>query len=824
MTNRFAQLRGRKPLYWAAAAAVTTALAGASAVWAAPRDRAPSERPAAPAAGAAAAPAPKTTQPSFSSIIEDREARKLLSAADTRLQLDQAREALLLYQQVIERYPRSAVRFEAFVRLGKYHLDKAKEPAKALPYFERAGDATDENAELRGEAMLMVGRCFYEMQKYPQAFGQLRSVIAAFPGTEFSNQAYFYIGNAHYKLGAYNRAIEAFSKVGTALSETQQVKGLAEIGKRLFVRLTDQDLVALPEGTISTVEISSSSGDKETVKLNRIGTAISPNYLAEIDTQIGNVTVGDGILQVSGTDTISVSYVDAQTGNDQINVVRKQTLKLVHSAVADFMDGAYRDARKNVVVGLPAYVRVLDCDRDVSASADTVQVKIIAKRTLRKDTQLHKDTEETETASAPTPAPRGRREMAAVPKALEGPTTEPADEKPQVVVVDEETLTLTERPRPSDSPAVASADAKSSALHSGLFAGQIPVLAGEAVKGDGSLQVQIGDVLEMHYTDELNIQGKPVQVVAVCAAAHGSLAELKGVEQNIKDQQLELQTRLKKAEALTNIGRIYKQLGLMEQATQQFREGIHECETLSRRAQLIGGEVLENMYMRLWKLYIELDELDNAAAMCLALQRDFPNSQFVDEALLGLGETAMKKDQPDRAIGIFRRVLELPNSARKADALFQIGLCQEVLAKPKGATDETPPSQQMLESAFLSFQQVFEKYPQSGVAGDAIGRMADFYMQTKDYDRAVAMFQRAIDEFQDVNYIDRVMYDYGRCLYRMWRANKSRQHLDEAITKFRQLLGEYPQSKFAPKAKQLLPVLEKERAAAGGGGGGGAAE
>ena len=123
-----------------------------------------------------------------------------------------------------------------------------------------------------------------------------------------------------------------------------------------------------------------------------------------------------------------------------------------------------------------------------------------------------------------------------------------------------------------------------------------------------------------------------------------------------------------------------------------------------------------------------------------------------------------------------------------------------------------------MEQAFLSFQQVFEKYPQSGVAGDAIGEMADFYMQTKDYDRAVAMFQRALDEFQDVNYIDKVMYDYGRCLYRMWRQNKSKQHLDEAMAKFRQLLSEFPQSKFAPKAKQILPVLEKERAAGAGSG------
>jgi len=762
--------------------------------------------------GAATKP---STQPSASSLIEDRAARKLLTAGDNRMQLDQAREALELYQQVVERYPRSNVRFEAFMRMGKYQLDKARDPGKAIQYFERAADETNEVMDIRGEAMLMVGRCHYEQQKFQQAFASLRQVINLFPGTEFSNQAYFYIGNAHYKLGAFNRAIEAFSKVGTAVSETEQGKRYMEIGKRLFVRISDQDLTALPEGTITNVTVTANSGDAETVKLVRIGAATSPNYIAEIDTTLGDVAKGDGILQVRGDDNVSISYIDAQTTNKEVNVERKQELSVVHNAIGDFMDGAFRDPLKSLVVGKTAYVRVIDLDRDLTAGADTVTVKVIAKRQINKAVKALHEKDEAEGTPAPAPATAPKAEKKAEVGTIELPGDEDAEaeKKPEFKIIDEATLVLTERPREEDDEAATKAgengnqgQSKPTSIHSGVFGGQVPVLPGEPVTGDSILQVQTGDILEIVYEDKINITGKTREVRATVQTVTGSLGDVKVANQEIRDQQLELQTRLKKAEALTNIGRIYKQLGLKEQADHHFKQGVEECEALASRARNLGGDVLETMYVRLWRLYLELEELDKAATICLALQKEFPNSQFVDEALLGLGETSMKKNEYDKAIGVFKRVLDLPLSSRKADALFMIGLCQEKLAQPARPVDK--PNQGMLEAAFLSFQQVFQKYPTSGVAGDAVGKMADFYMNNKDYDRAISTFQQALDEYPDAQFTDRILYDYGRCLFRM-------QRTDDALGKFRQLMSEYPQSKLAPKAKQIVAALEKRNAGGG---------
>src|SRR5687768_10741837 len=52
------------------------------------------------------------------SLVEDRTARKLIEAGDARLEGGEAAKAVEVWQSVIERYPRSRVRFDAHLKLG----------------------------------------------------------------------------------------------------------------------------------------------------------------------------------------------------------------------------------------------------------------------------------------------------------------------------------------------------------------------------------------------------------------------------------------------------------------------------------------------------------------------------------------------------------------------------------------------------------------------------------------------------------------------------------------------------------------------------------
>src|SRR5687768_8974068 len=64
--------------------------------------------------------------PARGSLVEDRAARKLVEAGDSRFDADEFNKAVEVWQSVIERYPRSRVRFEAHMRLGNYLLTRER--------------------------------------------------------------------------------------------------------------------------------------------------------------------------------------------------------------------------------------------------------------------------------------------------------------------------------------------------------------------------------------------------------------------------------------------------------------------------------------------------------------------------------------------------------------------------------------------------------------------------------------------------------------------------------------------------------------------------
>ncbi|RZN84351.1 MAG: tetratricopeptide repeat protein, partial [Verrucomicrobiaceae bacterium] len=72
------------------------------------------------------------------SIIEDRAARKLLQAGDARLEVGENEKALEIWESVVERYPRSQIRFEAHLRLADHLLLEIKDFDRARIHYESA--------------------------------------------------------------------------------------------------------------------------------------------------------------------------------------------------------------------------------------------------------------------------------------------------------------------------------------------------------------------------------------------------------------------------------------------------------------------------------------------------------------------------------------------------------------------------------------------------------------------------------------------------------------------------------------------------------------
>ena len=67
------------------------------------------------------------------SIIEDRAARKLIQAGDLRYDAGEEDKAVEIWQSVIERYPRSKVRYTAHLKLGEHFLTRKNAYDKEWP-------------------------------------------------------------------------------------------------------------------------------------------------------------------------------------------------------------------------------------------------------------------------------------------------------------------------------------------------------------------------------------------------------------------------------------------------------------------------------------------------------------------------------------------------------------------------------------------------------------------------------------------------------------------------------------------------------------------
>lgn len=691
------------------------------------------------------------------SIVEDRAARKLLEAGDTRLAAEETEKAVEIWKSVIERYPRSRVRFEAHMRLGNFLLDKQRAFDEARNHFLSASTEENPEANQRAEATLKTGICFFEDRNFGKCFEIMRGVIENFPSSDHVNQAYYYIGLGHFKLGHYSRAIEALEKVGTALSSDDVRIEKAEAGQRLHIRIDDRDLAVLEPGQAITVTASTQSGDSESVDCIPVGRNVRV-VLGSIPTQLGAVQKDNGTLEVRGGDIISVTYVDAYTEDLTPAVQRLREVQVVGTARVGILDGSYQEPLEGVVLGKTASLQITDADFDTSDQPDTLQATATI---FRRKTQDDID-----------------NELAAIVAADANATAEEIDPfKP----IDSLRVTLTEAPAP----------------HSGNFRATIPLeSSAEVLANDPALQAQPGDLLRLIYLDEKNIGPESREVIAEATTLVGNLGDVRVTRSEITDEELRIKTLLRTAGALTRVGSHYQEFGLQEKAQLKYGEALDVCETIAEDARKVGGPLLEETYVQLWRIYFAMDRLNLAEAMSQRLQRDFPESTFIDEAILQQAKIAREREEFGRAIKLFGLVVRLEKSLLRGEAQFGIADCYEQLALAAPLEQSEP----LFERSFTEYQKVYEQFPDSGRIGDAVAKMANFFYQKKDYSRAIDVFDSVLTEHPDASFLDVILFNYGRCLYRLDRKK-------EALQQFDQLITDFPESSLASEAKRIADAL-----------------
>lgn len=827
------------------------------------------------------ATAPATDEPARGSLVEDRAARKLIEAGDARFEAEEYTKAVEIWQSIIERYPRSRVRFDAHLKLGNYLLDRERAYDRARTHFEAAAIEQNSDEEQRAAATLKMGICFYEARNFGKSFKVMRDVIEKFPVSPHVNEAYYYIGLGHFQLGHYSRAIEALEKVGTALSVEEGKVEKVEAGKRLFIKIEDADLAALDPGKSVQVKCSSLQGDEEIVECFAVGRNVRI-VLGSIVTSLGRPYKNNGRLEVKGDDYVRVQYVDEHTSDRQFNQERKKEILVVGDGVVEITDGAFSEVLKGVVLDRGVNVQINDPDRDLTDAADKIRALV---EVYREKTQEELDAEAAAAAAKVTPT----EGAAKVEDAEAAKLTEQEEERRKYKLIDKVEVELTEakpakpavsvkessstEPVNSAAPATDStateaakpetlaptkpaaktatkataiknekgapaskasgtseksvtenkpaeqepAEKKPAAatpkqqfvepppppddgtIHSGLFRLVVPLAAKpEVIADDDTLQAIPGDVVRVTYIDDKNSSDGLRTIQTQVRCVEGNLGGVRVTRAQISDQELRIKTQLGTADALTNIGSRYKEFGLQKNANDKYGQALQVCEDISEDAQKLGGRLLEETYVQLWKIYYEMGKLELAAAMSQRLQRDFPNSEFVDDALLKLADVSRKQGDLQRAIGIYSRLVDMPKSQLRGEAQYGIAECYEEMSKQAQGAGAT----QLADRAFQEYKKVFESFPESGRVGEAVAKMAEHYYKQKDYSRAVDVFETVLNDHPDARFLDVILFNYGRCLYRMERRADARKQFD-------QLISDYPESPLAADAKRISEALSK---------------
>ena len=745
------------------------------------------------------------------SLIEDRAARKLIEAGDTRYDAGEKDKAVEIWTSVLERYPRSKHRFTAHMRLGDLFLEDKGAYDKARGHFETVSDEENEDATQRAEATLKLGRCFYEGRHYAQCYKTFRTVIEEFPTSSQVNHAYYYIGLAHFKQKHYSRAIEALQKVGTAITKDDTSIEKVEAGKRLFVKIDDADLAILEKDAVVPATVKTTLGDEEKIDCIPVGNNVRL-ALGSILTDLGKPIPGNGVLELVGNDKVTVTYTDQHTEDLKFNEPRTREITVVGNAVVEITDGSFQDTLKGAVLGKVVNVQIKDADLDKTDKADQLQALMGVYR--------RKSASEIEEEVAAIVA-KGEIDIP--------PGTDPANflldsESPHIDrfrEVDRVTVVLTEVPvqkkayRDPTETATADAEGESgdegeagtesenspadNTLHTGVFRATVSLVkADEGNPEDFVLQGLPSDTIRVTYNDELNMGEAPVLLTSEAQCIEGNLGGVRVTKTEIDNEELRLQTQLKTASALTNIGDHYKEFGLADKAKLKYEEALLIADETARDARKLGGTTLENTYVQLWKIYQSLGNNGAAGAMSSRLMREFPNSGFIDDAILSQAEVARDSGNLAQAVTHYSNLMRLNESPLRAEGQFGIAECYEKMA-------EAAPERQsaaLYERAFQAYQNLFDQFPESGRVGDAVAKMANFYYKKKDYQRAIDVFENVIQEHPDANFLDVILFNYGRCLYRVDRKSQARRQFDR-------LIGDFPESQLASEAKRITEALAK---------------
>jgi len=743
----------------------------------------------------------------------DYAAQRLLQRANGLLLAGENERGVKMLQTVTEQHADSPVRFEAYLALGKHMIDTANYP-QAVIYLARLREMEDPDQPLTGdqldlylEALYLTGVAHFQAKQYAAAFPILRKITSQYPNTRWANQAFHTIGMCHFQQGHWNKAIEALGLVGTFISPDAPGVSFVEAGRRFYIKINDGDLPVLQQlGREVSVRLETGSGDRET----QTAIPLSGNartYIASIPTAIADPVPDDQTLQVRGGDTITVTYLDDNTHAGEKDRPRQSEVRVVSTAALSFTLASFDAPATAAFTDQPLNLLLQDADLDQSPDADAAQVRIVSRYKAMADGFDDAPAD----AAAPT-EPITDQSLAETFGVGEDEQAE------QWRIRDEVIVTLDEQREPDDPDKKTGEadDAGNGPVHSGRFIGSVRVTGfsdGQAVdRNDQILVAATDDQVLATFVDELHIAGDNPRDATATLPVVGPLDTSVVARQNIvTDAVLRARKNLVEATAYLELARIFQSMGLSAGAAEKAGQGLDRVNPVIVEDSPIPSDLREQALRLKWELYIAQEQYGQAIATCRTFNELFPDSPFVDQALMGIANIRFEEEAYAEAIKVYKQVLGLQNSQAKAEAQFKIAEALEAQARARAAEQKDAPAFSIkdAEAAVQAYKLCAERYPDSPQAGPSLSKLIDFHLATRDFVAADDLLSQVFTDHPDAEFLDVMLLKWVLVAYRMGDYDKS-------LDKCNQLIFAYPGSTHAEQAKQLLPKIEKVAARARG--------
>ena len=692
------------------------------------------------------------------------EARRLMDKGQDLLDAQETERGVRLLESVIEQYPGTRAVYKASLVLGKHYLG-IHEQMKAIGFLtrlkplEEAGKVmTDAEKEIFLEGAYLMGVGYFQVRQFSQAFPILRKITNNYPNTIWANQAYYYIGMCHVAQQNWNKAIEALSLVGTFVDPDSPTARYVEAGHRFYVKVADADLpILIALGRKITVSAVTTQGDREEFDCIPLTTG-GDIEIGSLPTEIGTPKPGDGVLQVAGGDEITTTYGDENAEDGRVNVARTNTVRVVSTAGLAFVLGDNETPATAAFLDQPLNVLLQDADKDVSLQSDSAEISVVSR---------YRDESEEATAE-------------------KGVDLDAIKSEKKYKVRDQMRIRLSE-----------------TGARTGRFTGRIQIAAAadNAIinPGDQVLTCAVGDDIVATYVDELHIGGETPRTVEGVIPVAGEIDNRPKASQDVVlDPVLRSRRNLVEATAYLELARIFKSMGLVKGAREKTAEALDRVESIIRGGSAIPDTLKEQAFKMKWELLIVSDDLVGAMATCQLFNRLFPNSPFVDDALMGIAKVRLERKEYQEALTVFRQVLGLPKSGAKAEAQFRIAQTVDTLHRLNDGSAES-----LSPAALQEYKVCAERYPESPFAGESLSKLVDYYVDTADYTQANVLLEQIFQDYPDAAFLDGMLLKWVLVCYRSGDYAKARD-------KCSKLIFEYPESPFAQRAKDILPKIESQ--------------